>query len=634
MKRILKRVFVLVILALAMGGFIAPKSAFAADAIVVTTEDELLARFATGTGGDVKLGANITISGSYTMKAPINLDLNGKTLTIADNKCLFVYTDAVIFDSTTDKKGKITGNYNENFIVRVGRLETTDVSAIHGTLQLDSGSIVATGGNDNNAVYLVNGDITVNGGLISAPSYAIYSKHAGDKTIVNGGTVEATALYIAIFGTNGTEFTLNGGKIYAKDYAVYHAGKITINGGIIESEGLGVRSNENSTFVMNDGVIKTNSDDDVAVSFQNGSVGVFNGGTVLAENGVDDNKGSAGIIGFKNSDITINDGVVVRSWGNAIMGNGSDSGGNEGTNAKFTINAATIVATHGLGVYAPQVNGVTKLNGTTITALGGVEVRAGKLEVDDVHITVTSPYYVIGNANGSTTVGAAISVAQHTTKQPIDVVIKAGDYDAVVPFSFTNPMNHPQEIVDLVTISIEDGTFNTINDGTVSVYEIEMKYISGGYYDFPVEDFIKDGYQEVIVEHNNKQMYHVVGPRDIYIEAGSEEYITSVSKNPAVETDVIIVETGEAPEGYMIVVEAKDASGRKIKVQQNKFTMPDANVYLKAKLAPLSPDVPNTGVSGNTWIESATPAVSIGSIICSVFVALTLRKRIKTKSEE
>ncbi len=634
MKRIIKRVLVLVILAMAMGGFITPKSAFAADVITVTTEDELLNRFNTGTGGDVKLGANITLNGSYTMKAPINLDLNGNTLTLADNKCLFVYTDAVIFDSSADKNGKIVGNYNENYIMRVGRLGTTDVAAIHATLELNSGSIIASGGDENRGIYLINGDITVNGGKISAPSYTIYSKNVGDKITINGGSVETSSSYIAIYGANGTELTLNNGKIYAKDFAVYHAGEITINNGVIESEGLGVRANENSTLVMNNGLIKTNSDDDVAVSFQDGSVGVFNGGTILAENGVDDNKGSNGIVGFKNSDITVNDGVVIKSWGNAISGNGSDSGRNEGTNAKFTVNAATLIASHGLGIYAPQINGVTKLNGTTIVGVGGVEIRAGRLEVDDVHITVTSPYYVIGNANGSTTVGAAISVAQHTTKQPIDVVIKTGDYDAVVPFSFTNPMNHPQEIVDLVTISIEDGTFNTINDGTVSVYEIEMKYISGGYYDFPVEDYIKDGYQEVQVEHNNKQMYHVVGPRDIYIEAGSEEYITSVSKNPAVETDVITVETGEAPEGYMIVVEAKDASGRKIKVQQNKFTMPDANVYLSAKLVPLSPDVPNTGVSGNTWIESATPAFSLGSIICSVFVALTIRKRNKIKSEE
>lgn len=116
-----------------------------------------------------------------------------------------------------------------------------------------------------------------------------------------------------------------------------------------------------------------------------------------------------------------------------MAGNGTPAGGvNEGENAKFTITGGTLSSSVAAGIYAPQVNGETTISGETTVIKGGrtgVEVRAGTLTITGGTITGNQEEYdFIVNKNGLTTNGAAVSVCQHTTLQPITVTISGGTF--------------------------------------------------------------------------------------------------------------------------------------------------------------------------------------------------------------
>ena len=70
---------------------------------------------------------------------------------------------------------------------------------------------------------------------------------------------------------------------------------------------------------------------------------------------------------------------------------------------------------------------VTVNNGAKVSGETGIEVRAGKLVVNGGTITATaSTYSYTANGDGSATKGAAIAVAQHTTKLPIATTLNGG----------------------------------------------------------------------------------------------------------------------------------------------------------------------------------------------------------------
>ena len=180
MKHILKHIFMWV----ALAAFIAvavPKSVFADEFISVKTSDELRARFALNTGGNVRMDEDITLSGNYSMKSPMNLDLNGHVLTIANGKCLFAYSDITVFDSQNKEDSGIIGSFDNNYILRVGSTTTS------GSITLENSKIISTSTNGGRGILIIKGSVTVNGGLIEAPGYAIANiDAAGDITLNNG----------------------------------------------------------------------------------------------------------------------------------------------------------------------------------------------------------------------------------------------------------------------------------------------------------------------------------------------------------------------------------------------------------------------------------------------------------------
>lgn len=112
---------------------------------------------------------------------------------------------------------------------------------------------------------------------------------------------------------------------------------------------------------------------------------------------------------------------------------------------------------------------VTIEDGAQITGGTAIEVRAGKLTVNGGTITGTGdPTTSDPNGNGASTKGAGIAVAQHTTKQPIDVVVNGGTITGHTGFYVANPQKNAE--VSEVNATINGGDFvTTAPDGNAVV---------------------------------------------------------------------------------------------------------------------------------------------------------------------
>ena len=367
----------------------------------INISNEILLQAYLSTGGELKLTNNISVSQNIDINHNASLDLNGHTLSM-DSSTLKSYADFTILDSSSAGTGTITTT-TASFAIQIGD------NANPGALTLNSGTISGTNYGVRNY-----GTLTINGGTITSPDYPVYNQ---GETIINGGTILAT-------------------------------------------EGVAFQNHRNTNLIMNGGTIKTEADYQ-ALNLYGDCTATINGGQILAPMHGTHYDGN-GVAVFKNTTLTVNGGIIS-SYSSAIIANGSESGSSESTNAKININGGQIISEADTAIYAPQINGVTTITGGTISGSTGIEIRAGSLEITGGTISGSDNYSVTENTNGTTTTGAAISIAQHITKQPIDVQIKGGNFIANHPISFTNPLNNPEEDIEKIKISIIGGEFTGEN---------------------------------------------------------------------------------------------------------------------------------------------------------------------------
>ncbi len=157
-----------------------------------------------------------------------------------------------------------------------------------------------------------------------------------------------------------------------------------------------------------------------------------------------------------------------------ITGNGSRN------NTVITINGGTITGTVGIAIYHPQVGTLTVNNGSLTGVDAAIEMRAGTLVINDGTFTATATEFSCNpNGSGSTTTGAAIAIAQHTTKKDIEVTINGGTFNGVKALNESNPqVNDP---APQVTMAVTAGTFT----GEVTTVDVN-NFISGGTFDHEV----------------------------------------------------------------------------------------------------------------------------------------------------
>lgn len=188
--------------------------------------------------------------------------------------------------------------------------------------------------------------------------------------------------------------------------------------------------------------------------------------------------------------LTVNGGTL-EGYYYGITGNGTRHG------TEITINDGVIKGTctgDNLGIYHPQ-DGTLTINGGTIEGYSSaIEVRSGTLNVTGGTFTATCPTYSCSpNGNGTTTTGAAIAIAQHTTNKPIAANISGGTFNVTgngLKLSVANPQNNTFANVTVTglneligeSVVVPDGyTWKDNGDGTSSLAPVVAKIGDKGY---------------------------------------------------------------------------------------------------------------------------------------------------------
>jgi len=170
-----------------------------------------------------------------------------------------------------------------------------------------------------------------------------------------------------------------------------------------------------------------------------------------------------------------------------ISGNGNP----DRVNTYITINGGTVKG-ESTGIYHPQ-EGTLTINGGTVKGLTGIEMRSGNLQVNSGTIIGTGvPASSESNLSGSTTLGAGIAVAQHTTEKNINVIVEGGNIQGYSALYESNPQSN--DTMEKVCIEIKGGKFEAINGGQEAVYsEDKTGFITGGSFSSAVDDYMADG---------------------------------------------------------------------------------------------------------------------------------------------
>ena len=434
--------------------------------------------------------------------------------------------------STTDAGIALNGNAKVN--VSEGA-EITGLSGIEvraGELTVNGGTITATASEYS---YAPNGSgTTVKGAAIAVSQHGTLLPTTAN---VNGGTLEGTKTVAVIAHEQNT--SLENVTVVAKDEFVANNTEIPAGFKWVSSEGM-------STLTPRDPIAKIDEtvyyslEDAIAAVPTNGTETTINLLANVSENvSVGDGKNIVLDLGEKtltgyidqyDSQLTIENGTLAGT----VYVNGGPASTEAGYN-KFTLAAdAAITADWGFILYqGPNgndaygsvidingtvngtawvmgnitegnsvinvnsgakiegdvfgLNGLATLNvregATIIGAETGIEVRAGNLNVEGGTITSTATAYTVTpNGSGTTTVGAAIAVAQHTTGLPINANITGGTLSGVKTISVADPEggNYAGVVVtakDELTegeVVIPDGyIWISNNDGTSTLTKAE-----------------------------------------------------------------------------------------------------------------------------------------------------------------
>jgi hypothetical protein len=224
-----------------------------------------------GAPGDViKLNADITNGNSQLdIARDLTLDLNGKNLTITEKSslgsCIVLATGVrlTIMDSHPGSNKLIATNIDTGSSYSSSSSGYgCGINTSHGTVIIESGTVVATGGYFNAGINTSYGTLIINGGTVEAVGADMCAGIGGynitDGSItINGGTVVATGGFngAGIGGghtAGGGNITINGGTVVAtgtygaagigSGYAAAIGGNITITGGDITALSSGTGS--------------------------------------------------------------------------------------------------------------------------------------------------------------------------------------------------------------------------------------------------------------------------------------------------------------------------------------------------------------------------------------------------------
>ena len=314
---------------------------------------------------------------------------------------------------------------------------------------------------------------------------------AAVATAQNGDTItllkDATGRISVSEGTTLT-LDLGGHKLSNDNYALDVYGNLTVKNGTVETPaGASIWVNNGGTFTLEaDATVKANagrfcvavygaaSQTDVTANIT--IKGTLEGGSGLTVNGY---------INAGNTTITVADGAK-------ILGDANSS----------------------VGLYLAGKATTTVGNAEIVCYDSAVEIRAGELNITSGKFTATGvPTTVAPNGNGTTSTGAAIAVAQHTTKQEINVNISGGEFNGYSTLYESNPQKNGAEDIAKVHLSVSGGKFAAISGGTMAMYSEDCTgFITGGLFSSDPSAYCAEG--KTGVASGNSQYPYTVGTKD------------------------------------------------------------------------------------------------------------------------
>ena len=399
---------------------------------------------------------------AYKADATVTLD---NIVVVSKNSFPAIYTDGNTSHETSltvaGDKTNVTGKVMKG---QQKKTEKMKVSVTGGTYSnpesvKDYLDASCTMGEDGKVVALdaTNSVAQVGGKYYKTFEAAVNAVNEGEKAVLLKDTTVEKRLTV----NNDKKFTIDlGGKnLTLRDRFSIESAFVTVENGTITGDIMLTASGEDkayNSFTLAENA-KINGNYGIMV-FQK-EYGANNFGTTVNVNGEISGTASAlWVLGNITTDYaTAKNPVVVNVGSKAVMKNTSDNG--------------TALQMAGACV-------VTVEDGAVITGNTAIEVRAGKLTVNGGTITGTgTPTVVKPNGNGSSTAGVGIAVAQHATKQPIEVVVNGGKISGYTGLLVTNPEKN--DGASVVKATINGGTFEAISGGTNAVSKDDNAAVMG-----------------------------------------------------------------------------------------------------------------------------------------------------------
>ena len=267
---------------------------------------------------------------------------------------------------------------------------------------------------------------------------------------------------LQFYAEDGREVTLDfgGHTVYsgATTYLAAFGGTLKLTNGSLYVYGTGIQITANSPSIESKVIL---TDSFRIESYNQSAVFMTTNGNTDEKNLVAVLESAANLISWNT-----NNNTSQECWA-TIQGNGTQHG------TKINITGGSVVNKKDVAIYHPQYGELTISGGEVYGETTGIEIRAGKLVVEGGKITGNgNPFTADPNGNGSTTVGAAVAVSQHSTNFELNATITGGE---LIGARALFEIDLQDENVSGISLNVEGGTFN----GEVISENVE-NFIEGG----------------------------------------------------------------------------------------------------------------------------------------------------------
>lgn len=423
-----------------------------------------------------------------------------------------------------------------------------------------------------------------------------------DKFIVKGGSFTDIANAVK-YATSGATITLADDieldeRITVKNKAV----TIDLNGKTITAA---------ETFTSQCGAILVDSEGDLTIDDtsvnKTGGIDVYNSETL--------NDGFAPIWGAiavypvngHTAKLTVNAGEYKANY-YAIVGSGNCTTEDR---IEITINDGKFESPDGYGMYLPHV-GITTINkGTFIAKDCAIEIRAGELSIKDGQFESTATEFSCSpNGNGTTTSGAVIAIAQHTTKKDITVNISGGVFEGLRALNESNPQNN--DPAPRVGISITGGVFK----GGISAVD-SIDFIKGGSFsDLSGLAYVAEGKAYNLVEDCVVNSDITVKEKTILSVADGKSITIYVGKKLTIQKDATFNGTILGPNSNKLVANGMKAGNGGITITGGSLIINGDIIGESSSVAGATVTVTGNGIKISGSLESgAIMVIEEGTVV-------------------